>query len=176
MLFGLLGYVLRRFDYPIAPVVVGLILGPMAEKQLRQALQISQGDVLALFHSWIAIVLWLLALTAVLLPLYLRSRGKGTVLEQIAGDRTDRRASDARRSVELGCRNGSSASSDGCREIAWGRCRGRAGCAPWADGRASTAEAAAMASPMIERISVMRMRGVDMVTLLSGAFAAPQQR
>ena len=44
MLFGLLGYVLRRFGYPIAPVVVGLILGPMAEKSLRQALQISQGD------------------------------------------------------------------------------------------------------------------------------------
>ncbi len=30
--FGVLGYVLRRFSYPIAPVVVGLILGPMAEK------------------------------------------------------------------------------------------------------------------------------------------------
>jgi putative tricarboxylic transport membrane protein len=86
MLFGLLGYVLRRFHYPIAPVVVGLILGPMAEKSLRQALQISQGNVLALFNSWIAIVLWLLALTAVLLPLYLRYRGKGRVLEQIAGD------------------------------------------------------------------------------------------
>ena len=64
MLFGLLGYLLRRFGYPIAPVVVGLILGPMAEKSLRQALQISQGDPVALFHSWIAIVLWLLALTA----------------------------------------------------------------------------------------------------------------
>ena len=43
-------------------------------------------SVLALFNSWIAIVLWLLALTAVLLPLYLRYRGKGRVLEQIAGD------------------------------------------------------------------------------------------
>src|SRR4051794_15858596 len=42
--FGILGYVLRRFHYPIAPVVVGLILGPMAEKSLRQALQISQGN------------------------------------------------------------------------------------------------------------------------------------
>jgi putative tricarboxylic transport membrane protein len=86
LLFGLLGYGLRRFGYPIAPVVVGLILGPMAEKSLRQALQISQGDPATLFKSWIAIVLWLLALTAVLLPMYLRYRGKGRVLAEIAGD------------------------------------------------------------------------------------------
>ncbi|MDQ6435562.1 tripartite tricarboxylate transporter permease [Mesorhizobium sp. LHD-90] len=84
--FGVLGYLLRRFGYPIAPVVVGLILGPMAEKSLRQALQISQGDPMTLFHSWIAIVLWVLALTAVLLPLYLRYRGKGKVLTQFGTD------------------------------------------------------------------------------------------
>jgi len=84
--FGILGYVLRRFHYPIAPVVVGLILGPMAEKSLRQALQISQGDPMTLFHSWIAIVLWLLAIAAVVVPLYLRARGKDKVLEQIAAD------------------------------------------------------------------------------------------
>ncbi|GAB2174568.1 tripartite tricarboxylate transporter permease [Dongia sp. agr-C8] len=84
--FGILGYVLRRFHYPIAPVVVGLILGPMAEKSLRQALQISQGDWLALFHSWIAILLWLLAAAAVVVPLYLRARGKARLLEQIATD------------------------------------------------------------------------------------------
>ncbi|MET3792986.1 tripartite tricarboxylate transporter permease [Aquamicrobium terrae] len=86
MLFGLLGYGLRRFGYPIAPVVVGLILGPMAEKSLRQALQISQGDPMALFHSWIAILLWVLAILAVVLPLYLRARGKGKMLAQLATD------------------------------------------------------------------------------------------
>ena len=46
--FGLLGYGMRRFGYPIAPVVVGLILGPLAEQQLRRALAISQGDLTAL--------------------------------------------------------------------------------------------------------------------------------
>lgn len=85
MLFGVLGFVLRRFGYPIAPVVVGLILGPMAEKSLRQGLQISQGDPMFLFHSWIAIILWILALTAVFLPMYLRFKGS-KVMEQIAGD------------------------------------------------------------------------------------------
>jgi putative tricarboxylic transport membrane protein len=84
--FGLLGYVLRRFHYPIAPVVVGLILGPMAEKSLRQALQISQGDPMTLFRSWIAIVLWILAIAAVVVPLYLRARGKAKVLQQFATD------------------------------------------------------------------------------------------
>lgn len=82
--FGLMGYFLRRFGYPIAPVVVGLILGPLAEQQLRRALAISQGDPSVLFHSWIAIVLWILALTAVLLPLYLRARGKAKLLTQLA--------------------------------------------------------------------------------------------
>jgi putative tricarboxylic transport membrane protein len=42
--FGLLGYVLRLFGYPIAPVVVGLILGPLAEQQLRRALAIAEGS------------------------------------------------------------------------------------------------------------------------------------
>jgi putative tricarboxylic transport membrane protein len=81
--FGLLGYGLRRFGYPIAPVVVGLILGPMAEQQLRRALAISQGDPSVLVGSPIAIVLMLLAATAVLLPLYLRARGRGKVLAQL---------------------------------------------------------------------------------------------
>ena len=42
--FGLLGYVMRRFDFPAAPVLVGLILAPMAEQSMRQALTISQGE------------------------------------------------------------------------------------------------------------------------------------
>lgn len=83
---GLLGYFLRRFGYPIAPVVIGLILGPMAEQQLRRALAISQGDVAVLFHSWIAITLWALAIAAVVVPMIMRARGQGQVLAQLAGD------------------------------------------------------------------------------------------
>ncbi|MEY3707634.1 MAG: hypothetical protein RL585_2191 [Pseudomonadota bacterium] len=41
--FGLLGYGMRRFDFPVAPLVVGLILGPMLEQSMRQALTISSG-------------------------------------------------------------------------------------------------------------------------------------
>jgi putative tricarboxylic transport membrane protein len=84
ILFGLLGYFLRRFHYPIAPVVVGLILGPMAEKALRQALQIAQGDPSVLFKSWISTVLIILSVAAVVVPMILRARGRN--LSQFATD------------------------------------------------------------------------------------------
>jgi len=84
--FGVMGYILRRFGYPIAPVVVGLILGPMAEQQLRRALAISQGDVTVLVGSPIAIILLVLAVCAVVVPLILRARGKGKVLSQLAAN------------------------------------------------------------------------------------------
>ncbi|AFZ69573.1 tripartite tricarboxylate transporter permease [Deinococcus peraridilitoris] len=41
---GVIGFLMRRFDIPVAPAVVGMILGPLAEQQLRRALSISQGD------------------------------------------------------------------------------------------------------------------------------------
>lgn len=84
--FGILGYLLRRFGYPIAPVVVGLILGPMAEQQLRRALAISQGDPMTLVHSPIAITLYLVAAAAVLVPLYFRLRGQGAMLASMQSD------------------------------------------------------------------------------------------
>ena len=42
--FGVIGYLMRCWDYPVAPMIVGLILGPMAENQFRRALQVSLGD------------------------------------------------------------------------------------------------------------------------------------
>ena len=86
LLFGLMGYMFRRFGYPIAPVVVGLILGPMAEQQLRRALAISQGDPSVLVGSPLAIILLLLAALALFGPMVLRARGKGKVLAQMASD------------------------------------------------------------------------------------------
>ncbi len=41
---GLIGFLMRRYDIPVAPVLVGMILGPLAEQQFRRALAISQGD------------------------------------------------------------------------------------------------------------------------------------
>jgi putative tricarboxylic transport membrane protein len=84
LLFGLIAYGMRVFGYPIAPVIVGLILGPLAEQQLRRALAISQGDVTVLFTSPIAAGLLLVAALALIVPLILRARGRGDVLNQMA--------------------------------------------------------------------------------------------
>jgi putative tricarboxylic transport membrane protein len=73
--FGVLGFLMRRFDYPIAPVVVGLILGPMAEIQLRRALQISQ-DPMVLITSPISATLLTIALIALIAPFILKNLGR----------------------------------------------------------------------------------------------------
>ncbi|AMY69118.1 tripartite tricarboxylate transporter permease [Frigidibacter mobilis] len=86
LVFGLVGYGMRVFGYPIAPIVVGLILGPMAEQQLRRALSISRGDWTVLVTSPIAAVMLGIAALALIVPLVMRMRGRGAVLSQLAGD------------------------------------------------------------------------------------------
>ncbi|MFN5996039.1 MAG: tripartite tricarboxylate transporter permease [Paracoccaceae bacterium] len=86
LLFGFLGYGLRLYGYPIAPVVVGLILGPMAEQQLRRALAIAQGDWTTLVATPLSASLLGIAALALIVPMLMRLRGKGQVLAQIAGD------------------------------------------------------------------------------------------
>ena len=51
LLLGLLGFAMRRFGWPVAPAVIGLILGPVAETNLRRALSISDGDLGVLVQS-----------------------------------------------------------------------------------------------------------------------------
>ena len=63
--FGLLGFVMRRWDIPVAPAIIGLILGPLAETQFRRALAISQGDMSVFITQPIAATV--LAVSALLL-------------------------------------------------------------------------------------------------------------
>ena len=65
---GVLGALLRLADVPVAPAVVGLILGPIAEQQLRRSLSISQGDAGILVSSPLTVALFALAVAAVVLP------------------------------------------------------------------------------------------------------------
>ena len=58
---GVLGYVLRRFGYPVIPVLLGLILGPMLESNFRRALILSEGDPLIFISSPISVGLLLAA-------------------------------------------------------------------------------------------------------------------
>lgn len=66
--FGLVGFVMRRFGYPLAPALVGAILGPLAEEQLRRGLMINRGDWSFLVTSPIALTIYAIALLAILGP------------------------------------------------------------------------------------------------------------
>jgi putative tricarboxylic transport membrane protein len=65
LLFGGIGYVLRKLDFPLAPIVLTLIMGPPMEKSLRQSLEMSQGDFSILVASPISATL--LAISAIIL-------------------------------------------------------------------------------------------------------------
>lgn len=86
ILFGIMGYALRLYGYPVAPVVVGLILGPMAEQQLRRALAIAQGDWSTLVSTPVSAILLLISALFLLVPIILRLLGRGQVLSAVAGD------------------------------------------------------------------------------------------
>jgi putative tricarboxylic transport membrane protein len=65
---GLLGVVMRRFDFPTAPVVVGMILGPLAEAQLRNAMSIGEGSAAVFFQRPMSIVLVIIVVAVLVLP------------------------------------------------------------------------------------------------------------
>lgn len=69
--FGMVGYILRRADIPLAPIVLGLVLGPIMEKNLRRAMALSGGDWGFLFSSPLAVSLWGLAVISLMAPILL---------------------------------------------------------------------------------------------------------
>jgi len=69
--FGVLGWVLRKLDVPLVPVILGLLLGAQMEKNLRRAMTISDGELSALVSSPLAIGLWSMAIIGFILPMIL---------------------------------------------------------------------------------------------------------
>jgi putative tricarboxylic transport membrane protein len=65
---GALGFFMRRLDFPIAPVILGVILGPLMEAQFRRTLIVSDGDLSALVSRPLSVALLALAAAAVVLP------------------------------------------------------------------------------------------------------------
>jgi putative tricarboxylic transport membrane protein len=65
---GLLGVLMTMADVPVAPAIVGLILGPMFEEQLRRSLLISEGDLSVLVDTKLSIVLWAIAVVGLVAP------------------------------------------------------------------------------------------------------------
>ena len=71
---GVLGLVMRRFSFPTAPVVVGMILGPLAEAQMRNALSIGEGSWLVFVQRPMSLAILLVVAAVLLLPRLLKNR------------------------------------------------------------------------------------------------------
>jgi putative tricarboxylic transport membrane protein len=54
LVFGVIGYVLKKLDYPLAPLVLALVLGDRTEEAFRQSLLVSEGDLTIFFHNWLS--------------------------------------------------------------------------------------------------------------------------
>jgi putative tricarboxylic transport membrane protein len=71
---GLLGVVMRRYDFPTAPVVVGMILGPLAEAQMRNAVSIGEGSFLVFLQRPMSLALLLVVLAVLIVPRVMKYR------------------------------------------------------------------------------------------------------
>jgi putative tricarboxylic transport membrane protein len=77
--FGLLGYLFRIYDYPSAPLVLGLVLGPLIERALRQSMVLSHGDPMIFLTRPISASLIVVSLFLLVVPTLLASfKGKSS--------------------------------------------------------------------------------------------------
>src|SRR4051812_14175791 len=74
LVLGALGFMMRRYGLPVLPLVLGVILGPRLEKQLRTSLQLSDGHLSGLFSEPVAIVVYVIVAGVLLWPLVNRLR------------------------------------------------------------------------------------------------------
>jgi putative tricarboxylic transport membrane protein len=68
LVLGIVGYFMRQYGYPVAPLIIGAILGPLAETQLRRALAISDGDASALVATPFAIAAYTVVIAVMFVP------------------------------------------------------------------------------------------------------------
>jgi len=68
VVFGVLGYIFRKIDWPLAPTILALILGPMMERALRTSLEMSGGDLSILVTRPISAVLLIIAVIVLITP------------------------------------------------------------------------------------------------------------
>jgi putative tricarboxylic transport membrane protein len=74
LVLGIIGYYLKKADYPTAPIVLGLILGGLLEVNFRRAVKLAGGNYFVFFTKPIAVVFIVLAVFSVVLPLIQRRR------------------------------------------------------------------------------------------------------
>ena len=83
LVFGVLGYAFKKLNYPLAPLVLALVLGDMAESSFRQSMLISKGSLGVFFESGLSASITLLALLMLVWPLINKlksSKGNGQLI------------------------------------------------------------------------------------------------
>lgn len=90
---GVVGFLMRRLDFPVGPVVLGVILGPMLEAQFRRAMSISEGDLSVFVTRPLSALILLFAVAVLLLPflprIVARLRGREAADRLVFGDSDD---------------------------------------------------------------------------------------
>ena len=76
LLFGLAGYVMKKLNYPLAPLVLALVLGDRAEDAFRQSMLMAQGDLRIFFSNWLVGSIVALALLLLIWPAFSRWRAR----------------------------------------------------------------------------------------------------
>ncbi len=95
LVLGLLGLLMRRFALPVLPLILGVILGPLMESQLREAMAISDGDVSALWSEPLAVVIYVIVALVVVVPVALRAVRPAPVVPAVdASGRVEGEAAD----------------------------------------------------------------------------------
>jgi putative tricarboxylic transport membrane protein len=82
LLCGLVGYFLAKNDFPMAPLVLGLVLGPMIENNLRRALTTSNGDFSIFIQKPVSLVFLIIAVLWITVPLIMKMRGKKVIVNE----------------------------------------------------------------------------------------------
>ena len=82
LVFGIIGYIARKTGYHVAAILIGVILGPMLETYFLRALKMSDGDIMVLFSSNLANVLWVGLLISLLAPMAITFKRNRKVQKQ----------------------------------------------------------------------------------------------
>ncbi|GED57951.1 tripartite tricarboxylate transporter permease [Brevibacillus formosus] len=84
LICGVAGYYLTKNDFPLAPLVLGLVLGPMIENNMRRALTTSNGDFSIFLTKPLSAAFLVCALLWLLIPIFLKRRGKQVIINEEA--------------------------------------------------------------------------------------------
>ncbi|MDC7244619.1 MAG: tripartite tricarboxylate transporter permease, partial [Sphaerochaetaceae bacterium] len=87
IIVGIVAYFLGKMEYPIPPLIIGVILGPMADENLRRALMVSRGNIVPFFTRPVSLILILMIILLLVSNLRIVKRFKEAVVKKIIGER-----------------------------------------------------------------------------------------